>query len=133
MSLSSFSLILGAYFYVFGFPLVFSDAKFIAWVKKFTKDENALRLIAVVMISIAVTTLRRQSLLTMDGEGLIVLLAWLVLFKGLVFAWWPAAVLRMTNTMTKTVFASQGLLAFAGFSMVLLGALFTYLGILLPS
>lgn len=132
MSLSSFSLILGVYFYVFGFPLVFSDDKFIAWMKKFTKDENMLRLTAVVIISIAVTTLRRQSMLTFDGEGLIVLLAWIVLLKGLVFAWWPGRLIRMTDSMTKMLFSSQGLLAFVGFVMVLLGALFTYLGVLLP-
>jgi hypothetical protein len=131
MSLSSFSLILGVYFYVFGFPLVFSDEKHLSWVKKFLKDENMLRLAAIAVISVAVTTLRRQWVISPDGEGVIIAIAWIVLLKGLVMAWWPATIIRVKGRMIESLMDSQGLQSFAGFVMVLLGALFTYLGLIL--
>lgn len=132
MSLSSFSLVLGALFYVVGFPLVFLDEKFLAWKKKFIRDENALRICAFFMISVAVVTLRRQWEISSDGEGVLVLLVWIVLIKGALTALFPAAVGRTKERMEKMLLGTQALQMFAGFVMVLLGALFTYLGILLP-
>lgn len=132
MSLSSFSLILGACFYVFGFPMVFLDEKFLAWRKKIVRDENTLRLAALAVIAVAVTTLRRQWDVSADGEGLIVLLAWIVLIKGALMALFPAAVGRTKEKMEKMLLGTQAMQMFVGFVMVLLGALFTYMGLLLP-
>lgn len=131
MSLSSFALILGVICYVFGFPMAFSDEKHMAWRRKFLKDENMLRLIAVAVISVAVTTLRRQYSISPDGEGAMVVIAWIVLFKGLFMAWSPAKFGAMREIIEKSLFDSDVLQAFTGFIMVLLGALFTYLGLVL--
>lgn len=131
MPLSSFALILGVVFYVFGFPLIFSDDKHIAWRRKFLKDDNVLRLIAVVVISVAVTTLRRQHAVTPDAEGAMVLIAWIVLIKGLVMAWWPATFGRYREMMEQSLLDTEGMQIFTGFLMVVLGAFFTYLGIVL--
>lgn len=131
MSLSSFALILGVVCYVFGFPLVFSDDKHLVWRRKFLKDENFLRLIAVVVISVAVTTLRRQHQITPDGEGAVVLIAWIVLIKGLVMAWWPATFRKYREMMEDSLLDTESMQTFIGFLMVLLGALFTYLGLVL--
>lgn len=132
MSLSSFSLVLGALCYIFGFPLVFSDAKYVAWFKKFIKDEASLRLLAVPLVALAVTTLRHQWAITADGEGLVVLLAWATLIKGLAFAWWPSQMVKMKSSVHAFLLGDQGMQMFTGFVMVLLGAFFTYLGVLLP-
>ena len=131
MSLSSFSLIIGVFFYVFGFPIIFSDEKHLVWRRKLLKDENMLRLTAVAVISVAVTTLRRQYQITGDGEGAVVLIAWIVLFKGLFMAWWPAKFGAYRAKMENSLLDSQAMQMFTGFLMVLLGALFTYLGLVL--
>lgn len=131
MSLSSFALILGVVCYVFGFPLVFSDEKHLAWRRKFLKDENILRLVAVGVISVAVTTLKRQYQVSPDGEGAVVLIAWIVLIKGLVMAWWPATFAKYREMIEDSLLDSQAMQMFTGFVMVLLGAFFTYLGLIL--
>lgn len=131
MSLSSFSLILGVLFYVFGFPLIFSDEKHLTWRRKFLKDENMLRLIAVFVIAVAVTTLKRQYTISADGEGAIVLIAWIVLLKGLFMAWWPRNFGQYREMMEDSLLDSPAMQMFTGCIMVILGALFTYLGIML--
>ncbi len=132
MTLSAFSLVLGVFFYVFGFPLVFSDDKYVAWLKKFVKDENSLRLFAVPVLAIAVTTLRHQWQISADGEGIIVVIAWVTFVKGLVLAWWPAQTIRMKAKIHAFILSEHSMQMFTGFVMVLLGALFTYLGLMLP-
>lgn len=131
MSLSSFSLVLGVFFYVFGFPLVFSDDKYVVWLKKFIKDENMLRLSSVPVVAIAVTTLRHQWAISGDGEGIIVLIVWVTLVKGLLLAWWPGQVIRMKSKIDAFMLGEQSMQMFTGFVAVLLGALFTYLGLML--
>lgn len=131
MSLSSFSLILGVLCYVFGFPFVFSDSKYLAWRKKFLRDEGSLRLFATVVVAIAVTTLRRQWEITPDAEGLVIFLAWVTLLKGLFIAWWPSVYSDVRGPLEKFFFGTQTMQMFSGFVMVLLGAFFTYLGLVL--
>lgn len=131
MLLSSFSLIIGVLCYVFGLPLVFSDQKYLAWKKKFLKDENSLRLFGVVIIAVAVTTLRRQWQLSPDAEGAIVVIAWLVLAKGLFAAWWPQTFGAVAQRIDNQLLGSTGSQMFTGFVAVLAGALFTYLGLVL--
>lgn len=131
MSLSSFTLTLGVLYYVYGFPLVFADEKHVIWRKKMMKDENILRFLGTLLIILAVNTLRRQSELTVDGEGFVVLIAWLALLKGLFIAWWPAQYSKLMESINDTVFDSQASQMFLGFVCVLIGALFTYLGLVL--
>lgn len=131
MSLASFSLILGVICYVFGFPLVFTDEKHLAWRRAFVKDENILRFIAVAVISVAVTTLRYQHTVSWDGEGILVLFVWLTLLKGLFMAWWPAVFGSVAAAMEERFLGNQVLQMFVGFIMVLLGALFTYFGFII--
>jgi hypothetical protein len=128
MSLSSFSLVIGVFFYVFGFPLVFSDESFVQWCKKLIKDLNVLRMWGAVLAAIAVTTLRYQWRVTPDGSGIIVLIAWVTLVKGILIAWWPKIFSRLRARVVEYFFGSQPVQAFTGFVMVLVGALFTYLG-----
>jgi hypothetical protein len=131
MSLASFSLLLGAFYYIFGFPLVFGNQKYLLWTKKVLKDENMLRIFGAVLVSIAVTTLRYHYELSWDGEGLIIILAWICFVKGLLLAWFPAFTIDLREKIMKMLGERQTLQPFLGFVMVLLGALFTYLGLLL--
>ncbi len=132
MALSSFSLILSVFFYVFGFPLVFHDERFAAWRKKILKDGNMVRIIGMAFVMIAAVTLRRQWQISRDGEGVVVATAWIVLLKSLFMAWWPKYYDGFRAYFEDEFLAIPAVSVFAGCVMVLLGALFLYLGILLP-
>jgi hypothetical protein len=132
MSLSSFALVIGVFFYVFGFPLVFSDDKHLQWRKKLLKDENMLRLLGTALLMISVTTLRYHWRITADGEGAVIVIAWLTFAKSLFMAWWPAKFSAIASKMDAMLLTDEsGMQMFTGFVMVLLGAMFTYLGLLL--
>lgn len=131
MALSSFALILGVFFYVFGFPLVFSDSAHLEWREKILKDENALRIIGTILIALAVTTLRYHFRISPDGEGVVITIAWISLAKGLLMAWWPRHFMRMTARVEGFLFDSSTMQIFTGCVTVLLGALFTFLGLVL--
>ena len=131
MSLSAFSLVIGVFCYVFGFPLVFSDSSHLEWRRKLLKDENMLRVLGTAFIAISVTTLRWNWRLTPDAEGFIVVVAWLTFLKALFMAWWPKIFSHVGTVIEEKIFSSQVTLAFVGFVMVLMGALFTYLGLIL--
>ncbi len=133
MSLSSFSLVVGVFCYVFGFPLVFCDEKHLAWRKKFLRDENMMRMIGMAFTMVAAITLRRQWVISGDGEGLVVAVAWFVFAKSLFMAWWPAKYSKMRKRYEEYFFDTPAIQMFVGFLMVLTGALFTYLGILMPA
>ncbi len=132
MSLSSFSLILGVFFYVFGFPLVFLSEKYLSWQRKILKDENAMRLVGTGFVMVAALTLRRQWHVSADAEGGVVLVAWCVLLKSIFIAWWPSQFKNIRNLFEDLLVDIPALQIFVGCLMVLLGALFTYLGLLLP-
>ena len=131
MTLAAFSLIIGSICYVFGFPLVFSDASHLEWRKKMLKDENSLRVIGTLVIALAVTTLKYNYRITPDAEGIVIAVAWLALLKGLFIAWWPKTYSRIRMRLEDRFFGSPAMQAFMGFVMVLLGALFTYFGLIL--
>lgn len=133
MALSSFALILGVFCYVFGFPLVFCDDEHLAWREKMLKDENMLRLVGLAFTTIAAVTLKRQWQISSDGEGIIVTIVWLTLFKSLFIAWWPGRYTVFRQRAEAAFFDTPAMRMFVGFIMVLLGALFTYIGILLPA
>ncbi|MSR67836.1 hypothetical protein EXS65_03380 [Candidatus Peribacteria bacterium] len=132
MSLSSFCLVLGVFFYVFGFPLVFCDERYALWRRKIMKDSNLVRIIGMAFAMIAVTTLRRNFALSFDIRGFVVVFAWLLFFKSIAMAWWPEAYEKWHRAFEKKFLHREASQIIAGISLVLLGAWFSYLGILLP-
>ena len=132
MSLSSFALVLSVFFYVFGFPLVFCDENYAVWRKKILKDGNMVRIIGMAFTMIAAVTLRQQWKVTYDGEGLVVLFAWVTLLKSIFMAWWPKYYEGFRSYVEDEYLAIPAVSVIAGFLMVLLGAIFLYFGILLP-
>ncbi len=132
MSLSSFCLVLGVFFYVFGFPLVFCDERYAVWRKNIMKDTNLVRIIGMAFAMIAVTTLRRNFALSLDVRGFVVAFAWLLFFKSIGMAWWPDVYEKWHRTFEKKFLRREASQVIAGTLLVVLGAWFTYLGILLP-
>jgi hypothetical protein len=131
MSLSSFSLVIGVLFYVFGFPFIFADDAYLNWCRKSAKDENVLRILGATFLALSVTTLKYQWRVTADGEGIIIVVAWVVLLKGIFMAWWPRRFMKVRARWENVINRNPQLQSFAGFVMVLLGALFTYFGLVL--
>lgn len=131
MSLSAFSLVIGVISYAFGFPLVFTDEAHMEWRRKMLKDENFLRIVGTAFIAIAATTLKYNWRITVDAEGIIILVAWLTLLKGLFVAWWPRKYSALRLKLEDRLFGTSGMQTFMGFLMVLFGALFTYFGLVL--
>ncbi len=131
MPLSSFALIIGVVAYVFGFPLIFGDKDLVSWRKKLLKDETSMRFLGTTFAVLAVLALKRQWQVTWDADGLIVVLAWVTLAKGLLLAWWPDQITTMKGSFEERMFATQGMQTFSGLLMVAVGAIFTYLGLIL--
>lgn len=130
MTLSSFAMVIGIACYLIGFPLIFSEARTIAWKKKFFKDDVALRLSGAICTIIAGVLLRRQWAITGDAEGLVVFVAWLVLVKGVITTWWPETCMSVLSWEEKTMRAPVWKVVY-GVVLVLIGGLFTYFGIVL--
>jgi hypothetical protein len=78
-----------------------------------------------------VTTLRFEWRITADVRGTVVAVAWMVLIKGFFMAWWPRQYSLCSSRVESILQQTPQMTAFAGFLMVLLGALFTYAGFIL--
>jgi hypothetical protein len=131
MALSSFSLVLGVFCYVAGFPLIFCNEKHLQWRRKFFQDENMVRAVGAVLSAVVVTVLRRQWHITPDAEGVMVALAWILLLTGLFAAWWPDRYIRLRSRWEDILFDYRGVQIIVGFVLVILAAGFTSLGLLL--
>ncbi|MDD5054850.1 MAG: hypothetical protein PHZ00_01115 [Candidatus Peribacteraceae bacterium] len=131
MAISSFSLVLGVFCYVAGFPLIFCNEKHLEWRRKFFLDENMVRAAGAILAAVVVTVVRRQWLVTPDGEGVMVLLAWLLLFTGLFAAWWPDRFIALRSKWERILFDYRGAQITLGFVLIFLAAGFTYLGLIL--
>lgn len=132
MSLAVFSLLLGVFFYAAGFPMVMGDKKCAAWRMKFVADTNMVRMASVVLLAASVAVLKYQWELTKDGEGLLVLLAWLCLAEGAVMLIMPEWYGQMKTKFLKMLTGSDATQSFWGVVAILLGAFFTYMGLMLP-
>ena len=131
MHVSTFALVLGVMWYVQGFPLVFSDKQVTAWRKKVMKDETALRYMGLFWSVLAVLVLKTQPHFTPDADGLLVVVAWIILVKGLFTAWWPDQYSEMRLNLEKTWLKTHESHMTLGVIMIGVGAFFTYLGLIL--
>jgi hypothetical protein len=131
MSLSTFALVIGVTWYVMGFPLVFSEKRVTTWRKRMMKDETVLRYMGVLWAVLAVLALKHQSSLTPDADGLIVLIAWIILVKALFISWWPEQYSQLRMNFEQKWFRTHESHMTLGVVMLALGAFFTYLGLIL--
>jgi len=111
--------------------MVLGDRKHLAWRKRFLGDENSIRLLSVVGLSLAALTLKYQSIITPDGEGIVVFVAWLALLEGILMALTPAWYVRMKAQAGKALVKNESGQMFWGVIWVLAGAFFTYMGMVL--
>lgn len=131
MQLSTFALLIGVVWYVLGFPLVFSDKRMTAWRRKMQKDETFLRMTGTVFAVISVLVLKTQSTFTPDADGVLVVIAWIILVKALFMAWWPDQYSQMRIKFEESWMRTKQSHMMLGILMLLAGAFFTYLGLIL--
>ncbi len=117
---------LGVVCYLLGFPLIFSEKKTVSWLKKWMKDDISLRLIGALIAILAILLLKMKWTLSWDAEGLVILLAWLTLIKGIFLTWWPDIPAK-----TALSFLTPATALLAGFALIVWGALLTFLGFVL--
>lgn len=128
MTLSTFALVIGTLSYLFGLPLLFHERETMEWMKKLLKDDPLLRVIGAVVTIMCLGVLLRHWRITADAEGLIVLIAWLGLIKGLYLVWGAPEYSRiMHNFLTARHPALLGMLG------IICGALFTYLAFVIQN
>lgn len=129
MTLSAFALIIAFVCYLLGVPLLIAEDRAVAWHKKFYKGNDILvSLVGGAFFIIAALALRVQWRLTLDGEGFVVLIAWLTLLKGLAIAWMPAK----SSKIAVSFLSKRSMDLLAGFLLIVWGALFLYLGYAIP-
>jgi hypothetical protein len=129
MTLASFSIAAGLLCYLFGFPMIFAEDQAIAWRRKLLKDEVVVRLLGAFLAVIAGMALRTQWMVTADGEGIIVFIAWIQLIKGAYLAWWPNKYAELI-AWDEEKFHAPVWQVLHGILMIFAGAFLTYLGII---
>ncbi|MEQ1849312.1 MAG: hypothetical protein ABL890_01850 [Candidatus Peribacteraceae bacterium] len=132
MSLAVFSLTLGVFCYAAGFPMVMNDKKHIAWRKKLLADTNVIRSFSIIVAVIALATLKMQWEITPDGEGVMVVLAWLMLLESAFMLLFPARYSEVKLKVMNALMPNEAMQSFFGFVAILFGALLTYMGLMLP-
>ena len=131
MPISSFALIIGVVAYACGFPLIFGDKDAVSWRKKILRDESTLRFIGITFSVLAVLTLKKQWNFTPDPDGLVILIAWASLAKGLLMAWWPDQFVALKGSWNDRMLSTPLMQTITGLLMVIVGAFFTYLGLVM--
>jgi len=93
MELSTFALIIGILCLVFYAPLLVNGRAASQWMLGFMRNDVAVRSMGAVGIVITVLILRENYAVGTDIAGLLRLVAWIGLIKGVVAAWWPQVLL----------------------------------------
>jgi len=79
------------------FPLLIASEKTYAFVQEIMRNEWHLRCMGALVVVIAALTLREGYTVGTDAAGLIRIVAWLGLIKGITAAWFPAKLVSLTN------------------------------------
>ena len=124
MELSTFAYAIGIFELIFGLPLLFYSKQTMKCVEKAFKDDFQIRFIGVIMTIVGALVLVEKYEISASPEGLVILVAWLVFLKGLIFAWWPQTAI----TMKKKFMKNEAALTLAGIAATAVGLLLLYAG-----
>ncbi len=129
MSLSTFAYTLGALELVLAFPLLVSPDKTKEWLFKLKDDAVVLPVVGGLVFILCFLTLTQGLAVGLTVPGLVRLVAWLGLVKGLVICWCPEHYGRRVEM----VFSRPLLPRLLGVIALVLGVLFALAGYYLPS
>ncbi len=97
MDLSTFSLITGTFMLLLAIPLLVASEKAYTFIQEVMRDELHLRCFGSAITVIAVATLAQGYAIGTDAPGLIRIVAWLTLAKGITAAWFPGKLVALTH------------------------------------
>jgi len=89
MELITFAYIIGTLMLLVSVPLLLSSTKTVAFMKKAIEDDVNIRTYGGLYTIVAVLVLIEGYEIGTDAAGLLTLLAWILLIKGLVVCWYP--------------------------------------------
>ncbi|MBU0458806.1 hypothetical protein KJ652_04785 [Patescibacteria group bacterium] len=104
MELYTFAYITGILELLFGIPLLLSGAKTAQFIKKFMTNDLAIRTFGGVIVVICALALLNDWSIGSDTAGLIRLVAWLGLIKGVFASWWPEVLANNAKLLTNSSF-----------------------------
>jgi hypothetical protein len=131
MDLALFATTIGLVELLIGLPFLFSTKKTVKWLKGFMREDVLLRIVGGVLLLLGALTLIDEygRGVTYGGglDGFVRLIAWLVAIKGILLAWWPGWVWKMS----KKWLDNEGLLSLGALAKVLLGIFLLWAGTVL--
>lgn len=127
MELSTFAYTIGILEILIGLPLVFYPKPARKWLDKMLKEELSMRMIGALLAVVAALVLIEDYTVDLTPVGLVLLVAWLTFFKGIMWAWWPQTAVQMK----KKWFKGEGMITFGGLAATAIGVLLIYGGTIL--
>lgn len=124
MELSTFANTVGILELLVGLPLVFYTKPFMKWIDKVMKEEPLMRMMGAIITVLGGLVLLEDFRIYPDIEGFVILIAWLVFLKGIVWTWYPQTAIRMKKKWAK----NDAALTLGGLSATAIGLLLLYAG-----
>jgi len=97
MELSTFATITGIFILLLALPLLVKSEKTYAFVQEYMRNSLHLRCTGAVIVVLSALTLKEGAAIGTDATGLIRIVAWIGLIKGLTAAWHPAVLTRLSQ------------------------------------
>ncbi|MBU0766197.1 hypothetical protein KKF55_00190 [Patescibacteria group bacterium] len=121
MELHTFAYTIGIIELLIFIPMLVSGSKAVAWMQRFVANDLAIRSLGGVMVIIGVLVLVGDWSIGLDPAGLIRLVAWATLIKGLFASWKPNVLKR-----NMTLLSSAGMRPIISVVGILIGVLLIY-------
>jgi uncharacterized protein YjeT (DUF2065 family) len=122
MELSTFAYTIGIIELLFGLPLLFYSKPTVKWLDKAFKDDVQMRVIGGIMTVLGALVLIEGYEISADPAGLVILMAWAVFLKGMMYTWWPQTAVNMKKKLMK----SEAMLTLGGIAATAIGVLLVY-------
>ena len=123
MQLTTFAYIVGILELLIFIPVLFGGTKAVTFLQKFASNDLAIRSLGAIMTIIAVLVLLGDWSIGSDPAGLVRLVAWATLIKGVLASWYPDILRKnmslLSNASMRPVIAVIG---------VVIGVLLVYAG-----
>lgn len=127
MELDTFAYTIGIMELLIGLPLLFYSKQAMKWFDAFLKDDTSVRLLGTLLAILGALVLIDGYEVSLDPEGLIRLVAWLCMLKGIMLTWWPKTAMQMK----KNWFKGDTMATLGGTLGVAIGCLLMYGGSIL--
>ncbi|MDD5042023.1 MAG: hypothetical protein PHX87_06540 [Candidatus Peribacteraceae bacterium] len=122
MELQTFAQITGILVLLIGLPLLVKSDATAAFVQALMRSETSLRVMGALIVVLSALTLRQGYAIGTDPAGLLRIVAWIGLVKGVTAAWYPATLARLTHR----VFDDTGTRPVLAVVAIAVGALLLY-------